>query len=119
MLETYFTVEAFVPMIERAKRLEAGIARSIAAHVAPWHVVRVGARVEFMCTPKRPRNGSEAMRAIHRDVDRAAHLYLLNRGLLVTPFHNMLLIAPAATDADVDALIDGIDGCLTELAAGN
>ena len=116
VLETYFTVEAFVPMVELAKRLEAGISDLIARHGAPWHVVRVGARVEFMCVPDRPRNGGEALRAIHRPVDKAVHLYLLNRGLLVTPFHNMLLIAPATTVADVDALLAGLDRCLGELA---
>ncbi|MGE0211457.1 MAG: aspartate aminotransferase family protein [Parvibaculaceae bacterium] len=117
VLETYFTVQAFVPMVELAKRLEAGIAALIASHGAPWHVVRVGARVEFMCVPKRPRNGGEAKRAIHRPVDSAVHLYLLNRGLLVTPFHNMLLIAPATTAADVDALLAGLDKCLGELTS--
>jgi glutamate-1-semialdehyde 2,1-aminomutase len=97
MLETYFTEKAFAPLIALAEKLERGIASLIARHKAPWHVVRVGARVEFMCVPEPPRNGSEAARAIHKPVDMAVHHYLLNRGVVITPFHNMMLICPATT----------------------
>jgi glutamate-1-semialdehyde 2,1-aminomutase len=115
ILETYFTKEAFAPLIELAKRLEKGIADVIIKHGAPWHVVRVGARVEFMCTPQRPRNGGEAAKLIHRPIDTAVHHYMLNRGVVITPFHNMLLICPSTTRAHVDCLIDGLDHCLAEL----
>ena len=81
----------------------------------PWHVVRVGARVEFMCTPNRPRNGGEAAQMIHRPIDVAVHHYLLNRGVIVTPFHNMMLICPATTGAHVNRLVEGLDRCVTEL----
>ena len=118
MLERYFTPRAFKPMIALAERLERGIAAEIDGHRAPWHVVRVGARVEFMCTPERPRNGDEARRAIHRPVDRAVHHYLLNRGHVITPFHNMMLVCPATTKSDVDALSSAIGGCLAELTGG-
>ena len=30
------------------------------------------------------------------------HLYALNRGVLITPFHNMALMAPTTTEAQVD-----------------
>ncbi|HRX35605.1 MAG TPA: aspartate aminotransferase family protein [Aestuariivirga sp.] len=115
MLETYFTKEAFGPLIALAKRLEKGIADVIIKHGVPWHVVRVGARVEFMCTPKRPRNGGEAAKVIHQPIDEAVHRYLLNRGVIVTPFHNMMLICPSTREAHVGQLIDGLDGCLSEL----
>jgi glutamate-1-semialdehyde 2,1-aminomutase len=115
VLETYFTVESFIPVIELAKELEEGIGRLIVRHRVSWHVVRVGARVEFMCTPEKLRNGSEAAKVFQRPIDRAIHLYLLNRGLLVTPFHNMLLVAPATTGSDVEAFLDGLDGCMAEL----
>ncbi|MGE0007411.1 MAG: aspartate aminotransferase family protein [Parvibaculaceae bacterium] len=115
MLETYFTPEAFAPLLGLAGRLEKGIADVIARHGAPWHVVRVGARVEFMCAPERPRNGGEAGRVIHRPVDMAVHHYLLNRGVVITPFHNMMLICPATTAAHVEALVEGLDHCLAEL----
>ena len=115
VLENYFTEEAFGPLVALAKRLEKGIADVIIKHGVAWHVVRVGARVEFMCTPERPRNGGEAARVIHRPIDEAVHHYLLNRGVIVTPFHNMMLICPATTEAHVDQLVEGLDRCLTEL----
>ncbi len=115
VLETYFTQEAFAPLIALAKKLEKGIADVIIKHSLPWHVVRVGARVEFMCTPKPPRNGGEAAQMIHRPIDVALHHYLLNRGVIVTPFHNMMLICPATTGAHVNRLVEGLDACVTEL----
>ncbi len=117
MLESYFTRENFKGLTALAERLERGIAGVIAGHGAPWHVVRVGARVEFMCVPNRPRNGGEAAAAIHHPIDVAVHHYLLNRGLIVTPFHNMMLICPATTGEHVDRLVDGLDRCLGELAS--
>ncbi|MGE3877295.1 MAG: aminotransferase class III-fold pyridoxal phosphate-dependent enzyme, partial [Parvibaculaceae bacterium] len=116
MLETCFTKETFAPLIALAEKLEHGISALIAKHKVPWHVVRVGARVEFMCVPERPKNGSEAARAIHKPVDMAVHHYLLNRGVVITPFHNMMLICPATTAAHVERLLSGLDQCLAELA---
>lgn len=115
VLENYFTKEAFGPLIALAKRLEKGIADVIIKHGVPWHVVRAGARVEFMCTPKRPRNGGEAATVIHQPIDVAVHHYLLNRGVVVTPFHNMMLICPSTTDSHVSTLVEGLDRCLAEL----
>ncbi|WP_421696157.1 aspartate aminotransferase family protein [Aestuariivirga sp.] len=115
VLENYFTEEAFGPLIALARRLEKGIADVIIKHGVPWHAVRAGARVEFMCTPERPRNGGEAHLVIHRPIDEAVHHYLLNRGVIVTPFHNMMLICPATTAAHVDQLVEGLDRCLHEL----
>jgi glutamate-1-semialdehyde 2,1-aminomutase len=117
VLETYFTAKAFAPLLRLAERLEAGIAEAIRKHKAPWHVVRLGARVEFMCTAKPPLNGGEALSVIQRPIDRAIHHYLLNRGLVITPFHNMMLICPSTRKSHVDALIRGIDHCLGELTA--
>jgi glutamate-1-semialdehyde 2,1-aminomutase len=77
----------------------------------------VGARVEFMCCPNRPRNGGEAAKVIHRPIDRALHHYLLNRGLIITPFHNMLLICPATTQEHIDLLVAALDSCVVELRA--
>lgn len=115
VLESYFTPEAFAPLVALAQRLEKGIADVVIKHGVPWHAVRVGARVEFMCTPTRPRNGGEAAQVIHRPIDEAVHHYLLNRGVIVTPFHNMMLICPATTAAHVDTLVTELDRCLSEL----
>jgi len=115
VLENYFTESSFAPLIELAKQLEAGIARLIEKHDAPWHVVRVGARVEFMCSPDRPRNGGEAYAMIHKPVDVAVHHYLLNRGVLITPFHNMMLMSPATATGAVDRLGSAWAQCITDL----
>jgi glutamate-1-semialdehyde 2,1-aminomutase len=115
MLETCFTEEAFAPLIALAKKLEKGIADVIIKHSLPWHALRAGARVEFMCTPERPRNGGEAARVIHRPIDMAVHHFLLNRGVIITPFHNMMLICPATTGAHVDRLVETLDRCIAEL----
>ncbi|MFN0191758.1 MAG: aspartate aminotransferase family protein [Aestuariivirga sp.] len=115
VLETYVTQEAFAALIALAKKLEKGIADVIIKHGVDWHVVRVGARVEFMCCPDRPRNGGEAAKVIHRPIDEAVHHFLLNRGVVITPFHNMMLISPSTTEAHVQTLIDGLDRCVTEL----
>jgi glutamate-1-semialdehyde 2,1-aminomutase len=115
VLETYFTAETFERLIRAAERLERGIAEVIIKYGVEWHVVRVGARVEFICSPHRPKNGGEAAGMIHRPIDTAIHHYLLNRGIVVTPFHNMLLICPATTSDHVDRLIEGLDRCIGEL----
>ena len=67
-----------------------------------WHVTRIGARVEYLFSPEPPRTGGEAHRARHPLLEAYIHLYLLNRGVLLTPFHNMALMCPFATEADVD-----------------
>jgi glutamate-1-semialdehyde 2,1-aminomutase len=117
VLENYFTKEAFAPLLVLARRLEKGIADVIIKHGLPWHVVRVGARVEFMCCPNRPRNGGEAAKVIHRPIDEAVHHYLLNRGVIITPFHNMMLICPSTTASHVDQLVHELDRCVAELKA--
>ncbi|CAN5472447.1 aspartate aminotransferase family protein [soil metagenome] len=116
VLETYMTGDAFVPLIDLARDLEHGLTAVITKHGVPWHVVRVGARVEFMCCETPPRNGGEAAKVIHRRVDLAIHHYLLNRGVVITPFHNMMLICPATAKAHVGRLVDGLDRCIAELS---
>ncbi len=117
VLENYFTPDAFAPLIALAKKLEKGIADVIVKYSLPWHVVRVGARVEFMCSPNRPRNGGEAAQLIHRPIDQAVHHYLLNRGVIITPFHNMMLICPATTGDHVEHLVRRLDECACELVS--
>ena len=105
----------FAALIVLARRLERGIADVIIKYDLPWHVTRVGARVEFMCTLKPPRSGGEASKVIHQPIDAAVHHYLLNRGVVITPFHNMMLICPATTEAQVDKLLATFDQCTDEL----
>jgi len=115
VLQEFFIDKVFEALIVLAKRLERGIADVIIKHSAPWHVSRVGARVEFICRKIPPRSGFEAAQVIHQPIDAAVHRYLLNRGVVITPFHNMMLICPATTAAHVELLIETFDAALTEL----
>jgi glutamate-1-semialdehyde 2,1-aminomutase len=115
VLTEFFTQEAFAPLIALATRLERGIADVIIKYGVDWHVTRVGARVEFMCCQTPPRNGYEASQVIHQPIDVAVHHYLLNRGVVITPFHNMMLICPATTEQNVEKLLAALDNCLAEL----
>jgi glutamate-1-semialdehyde 2,1-aminomutase len=101
-LEHVLTDEAFAHMIALGERFEAGVAEVIARHGVPWHVTRIGCRVEYLFRTERPRTGTEAAAGADPLLDRLIHLYALNRGILLTPFHNMALMSPATTEADVD-----------------
>jgi glutamate-1-semialdehyde 2,1-aminomutase len=96
------TDDAFARMTALGRRFEAGVQEAIDAHALPWHVTRLGCRVEYLFRPDRPRNGSEAAAGGDALLDRLIHLWALNRGILLTPFHNMALMSPATTEADVD-----------------
>ena len=113
-LQTLHTAANYAAMDAAAARLEAGLEGEFRRRGLDWHVSRVGARVEFGFGPA-PRNGSESERAMRPRLEHAIHLWLLNRGLLVTPFHNMMLAAPQLGASQVDALLAGIAGCLDEL----
>ena len=101
-LSEVLTAAAFEHMIALAERFEHGVAETIEREGLPWHVTRLGCRVEYLFRPDPPRNGSEAAAGTDHLLDRLIHLYALNRGILLTPFHNMALMSPATTDADVD-----------------
>ena len=114
-LDEVMTEEAYAHMEKGAARLADGLAEVIATHDAPWHVVRVGARVEFICAPGPLRNGSEAAQAHQPALEAAIHTALLNRGCLIAPFHNMMLVSPATKKRQIDRLIAAFDEILTEL----
>jgi glutamate-1-semialdehyde 2,1-aminomutase len=101
-LEHVLTDEAFARMIDLGERFEQGVQDVITTRELPWHVVRLGCRVEYLFRPEPARNGREAAAGQDDDVDPFIHLYLLNRGVLMTPFHNMALMSPATTADDVD-----------------
>ncbi len=96
------TDAAFVRMIELGERFERGVQDVIASRELPWHVVRLGCRVEYLFRHAVARNGAEAAAGQDEQLDPFIHLYMLNRGVLITPFHNMALMSPATTSADVD-----------------
>ena len=101
-LTEVLTEEAFARMIALGERFEQGVQASIDRHALPWHVTRLGCRVEYLFRPDRPRTGSEAAAGGDPLLDRLIHLWALNRGILLTPFHNMALMSPATSEADVD-----------------
>src|SRR5206468_2761749 len=102
-LAEVLTDEAFARMIALGERFEAKVADVIERHALPWHVTRVGCRVEYLFRRDRPRSGSDAAAGGDPELDRFMHLYALNRGILLTPLHNMALMSPATTEEDVDA----------------
>jgi glutamate-1-semialdehyde 2,1-aminomutase len=96
------TEETFASMAGRCARFTAAVETAIADFDLPWHIVRLGGRAEYRFRPDPPRCGGEAALAVDEELDRLMHLFALNRGVLLTPFHIMALMSPAATDEDVD-----------------
>jgi glutamate-1-semialdehyde 2,1-aminomutase len=101
-LEHVLTESAFAHMEAMAVRFTAGVESVIRERDVPWHVARLGCRAEYLFQPTPARNGGEAMGSADFELDRFMHLYTLNRGVLMTPFHNMALMSPATSPADVD-----------------
>jgi glutamate-1-semialdehyde 2,1-aminomutase len=114
-LSEVLTDEAFERMIGLGERFEAGVQQVIDEHDLPWHVVRLGCRVEYLFRAEPARTGAEAAAGGDADLDRLIHLYALNRGILLTPFHNMALISPDTTEADVDRHTEVFDDAAREL----
>ncbi len=101
-LENVLTAKAFETMIPLATRFADGVRSEIKKHGLPWNVQQLGARAEYTFRENPPRNGGESAAAADFEIERFLHLYALNRGVLLTPFHNMALMCPATTAADVD-----------------
>lgn len=101
-LESVLTEEAFARMIPMAERFTKGVEDAIKEAGVPWHVSRLGCRAEYLFHANPPRNGGEAAASADFELERFMHLYALNRGVLLTPFHNMALMSPATTAEDVD-----------------
>jgi len=118
MLGQVITRDAYAHMLDMADRLVAALNGVIAAQRVAWHVSHVGARIEFLCAPNPPRNGSAARGAMDHELESAIHLYLVNRGILLAPFHNMMLVSPMTKAAQVDRLAFELNNALTELQAG-
>ena len=116
-LKHVLTPEAFAHMIPLAERFADGVAEAIAAARLPWHVTRLGCRAEYLFRPLPPRTGGEAAAAADFELERFMHLYALNRGVLLTPFHNMALMSPATTEADVDLHTRIFESAARELTA--
>jgi glutamate-1-semialdehyde 2,1-aminomutase len=101
-LEHILTARNFAKMIPLAMRFNEGVAAEIKKHGLPWNVQRLGCRAEYTFCEKAPRNGGESAATTDFELERFLHLYALNRGVLLTPFHNMALMCPQTTEQDID-----------------
>ena len=109
------TPAAFDHMIAMTTRIAKGLRVVIARHGLNWCVTQVGARCEFQFCTVPPTNGSEADAVLDGGLEHLVHLCLLNRGVMITPFHNMLLSCPATTLQDMDTLLTAFDETLALL----
>jgi glutamate-1-semialdehyde 2,1-aminomutase len=116
-LSDLMTEPAYARMIAGAGRLADGLAAVIARHGLPWSVTRLGARAEIVHSPAPLRDGAEAARSVDHGLEGAIHLFLVNRDVLMTPFHNMTLVSPATSEADIDRHVAGFDAALVALSA--
>jgi glutamate-1-semialdehyde 2,1-aminomutase len=102
-LAEVLTDQAFDTMIAVATRFTAGVREVLDSRRLPWNIVQLGARAEYRFCPEPPRSGGESQAAADAQLDEYLHLYMINRGVLMTPFHNMALMCPATAEADADA----------------
>jgi glutamate-1-semialdehyde 2,1-aminomutase len=116
-LEHVITDEAYDHMIPLGERFAAGVQDVIYERGLPWHVTRLGCRAEYLFRPSPPRTGGEAAANKDPELDALMHLYALNRGILMTPFHNMALMSPETTAKDVDLHTDVFAAAADELLA--
>lgn len=114
-LEHVLTDDAFAAMIALADRFAVGLQATIDRYQLPWSLSRLGARAEYRFTSPAPRNGGESHAAADTELEDHLHVYLANRGVLMTPFHNMSLMCPATSESDIARHHDAIDACLSEL----
>ncbi len=114
-LEHVLDGAAFASMIDRAARFTIGVQEAIDEVGVPWSVAQLGARAEYRFVAPAPRTGSASAAASDAMLEDFLHIYMANRGILITPFHNMALMSPATTDADVDRHSEVFAAALTAL----
>jgi glutamate-1-semialdehyde 2,1-aminomutase len=111
------TDSAFEHMSALRERFVAGVEQAFERFSVPWSIVSLGARAEYRFAREPPRTGAESAAAGNRDLEEFLHLYLLNRGVLITPFHNMALMCPDTTEEDVDRHSEAFNAALEEICA--
>jgi glutamate-1-semialdehyde 2,1-aminomutase len=116
-LDQVLTSDAFAHTVPLAKRFGAGLEEIFVRRSLPWNVTQLGCRAEYRFQPEPARNGTEAHAASEPELERYLHLHALNRGVLLTPFHNMALMSPDTTEADVDLHTRLFDEAAAELIA--
>jgi glutamate-1-semialdehyde 2,1-aminomutase len=114
-LEHLHTAANYAHMLGLATVLEKGLSERIAAAGQPWTITRLGARMELQFMPKTPRNAQDVRDHAQGELEALTHLFMLNRGVLLTPFHSMMLVSPATTPEDVERLLAVFDELLAAL----
>ncbi|MDI9348268.1 MAG: aspartate aminotransferase family protein [Methylacidiphilales bacterium] len=114
-LEEVMTEKAYEDMKSKATVLANGITEVISRKSLPWCVTNIGSRTEFQFCSSPPKTGKEAISAFNDSLSQAIHLFLINRGILITPFHNMMLVCPETTAQDIQKLIDCFEQVTKEL----
>jgi glutamate-1-semialdehyde 2,1-aminomutase len=104
-------------MVRLRERFVTGVEAAIEEHGMLWSIVSLGARCEYRYAAEPPRTGAESAAAGDPALDEYLHLYLMNRGVLITPFHNMALMCPATTEEQVDLHTEAFSAAVAELAA--
>ena len=117
-LSELMTGAVYAPMLALATTLADGLRDCIARHHLAWCVTQLGARTEFQFRATVPRNGSEAGASLDAELEHLIHLALLNREVMITPFHNMMLVCPATTPTHVQKLINAFDEVLSDICTG-
>ena len=117
-LREVLTDAAFPQMIAGANRWADGVEDVFARRSVGWSVTRLGARAEYHFTPEAPRSGGEAAAAVHHEMERYLHLHALNRGIIMTPFHNMALFSPATSGSAADQHSEALDAAIAALIEG-
>ena len=117
-LREVLTDDAFPQMIATASRWADGAEEVFMRRSVGWSVTRLGARAEYHFTPEAPRSGGEAAAAVHHEMERYLHLHALNRGIIMTPFHNMALFSPATPSSAADHHSEALDAAVATLIEG-
>jgi len=117
-LREVLTDAAFPQMIAGANRWADGAEEVFTRRGVGWSVTRLGARAEYHFTPEAPRIGGEAAAAVHHEMERYLHLHALNRGIIMTPFHNMALFSPATPHSAADQHSEALDAAIAALIEG-
>lgn len=100
----------YTTMLATGAALEARLRETLAEAGAPWSITRLGARMELQFCTEPPHDAAQARAAMDEALEGALHLWLLNRGIVITPFHNMLLVAPQTGETDIAALARALAG---------
>jgi glutamate-1-semialdehyde 2,1-aminomutase len=114
-LEHLHTAANYAHMLDLATVLEQGLRDRIATAGQPWTLTRMGARMELQFMPHTPRNAQDVRDHAQGELEALTHLFMLNRGVLLTPFHSMMLVSPATTHGDVARLLEVFDELLATL----